>query len=318
MIRLTDRGPLHAMILRDLPDLRNASFRQWFYARWGRENAVIYGSARRAEYPPYTQALSLKMARGGTEAYFVDRRRIVVSDSRFLLLNAGRTYGSLIESHVPVESFAVFFRPGLAEEVLTTLSRSPERQLEDGGVTARPLMLSEHLRPADSRVVPVLRYIRSVVASGEATEEWLEEQLQFLAGRIIQDHYDHLRDAERLTAKRDSTRREIARRIDLARDFIESNLASRVTLHDVAAASHLSPYHLLRQFRHVTGQTPHGYLSARRAEQAADLLIRTELPMVDIAQTVGLETRSALFRLIRRHFRCSPEALRRGGARHTG
>lgn len=298
------------MILRELPDLRCPSFRQWFYARWGRENAVIYGRARRAEYPAYTQALSLKMARDGHEAYFVDGRRVLVSDSRFLVLNAGRTYGSLIHSHVPVESFAVFFRPGLVEAALGTLSDRTERELDSGEALPRRLAFSEHLRPVQSSLAPVLGYIRSIVAAGDAEENWLEEQLHFLADRLLRDHFTHLRDLEHLGIKRESTRREIARRVALARDYIDSNLAAPVTLVDIAAASHMSPYHLLRRFREITGQTPHNYLSARRAALAAELLASTDLPMVEICQHVGLETRSALFRLIRRHYRCAPEALR--------
>lgn len=298
------------MILRELPDLRSPSFRQWFYARWGRENAVIYGQARRAEYPAYTQALSLKMARGGSEAYFVDGRRIVVSDSRFLVLNAGRTYGSLIHSQAPVESFAVFIRPGLVEAALGSLTDRTERELDRGEAQPRALTFSEHLRPLNSGLAPVLGYIRSVVAAGDADENWLEEQLHFLADRLLRDHYAHLRDLEHLTIKRESTRREIARRVALARDYIDSNLAAPVTLGAIAAASHMSPFHLLRRFREVTGQTPHHYLSTRRAALAAELLTGTDLPLVDICQHVGLETRSALFRLIRRHYRCAPEALR--------
>ena len=57
------------MILTTLPDLAprpetagNAEFRRRFYARWGRENAIVCGHARHAEYAVHPQTLSVKMA----------------------------------------------------------------------------------------------------------------------------------------------------------------------------------------------------------------------------------------------------------------
>lgn len=70
------------MILRDLPPSpltpANAEFRRHFYARWGHANAVILFRTRQAEIPPYTQALSIKRAWGGSEDYVLPARRLRV------------------------------------------------------------------------------------------------------------------------------------------------------------------------------------------------------------------------------------------------
>jgi hypothetical protein len=96
------------MIYREMPPLWDASFRERFYSRWGRESAAISASARHAEYPDYTQLLSVKVATGGSEDYFVDGRRLRVDDHTFLVLNDGRRYASLINALQPVHSFSVF------------------------------------------------------------------------------------------------------------------------------------------------------------------------------------------------------------------
>src|SRR5262245_27565368 len=119
------RRPNHRpVIFTELPDLpprpltaRNAQFRREFYRRWGRENAVISGSARYAEYAPLCQTLSIKCVARGTEDYFVDRRRITDSDDTWLVLNEGRTYSSVLDAPAGAYTFSIFFRPGLAREV---------------------------------------------------------------------------------------------------------------------------------------------------------------------------------------------------------
>ena len=50
------------MIYREMPAVWEPSFRPRFYATWGRESAVIYARARRAEYQEYEQLLSIKAA----------------------------------------------------------------------------------------------------------------------------------------------------------------------------------------------------------------------------------------------------------------
>ena len=89
------------MILTQLPDLpprpataRNAAFRRMFYDRWGKENWIVCGRAHRAEYPEYRQTCSIKAVFQGSEHYYVDRRRLTVTDETYLVLNEGRSYGS--------------------------------------------------------------------------------------------------------------------------------------------------------------------------------------------------------------------------------
>src|SRR5262245_40436373 len=115
---------MRAMILTELPDLppapetlSNKAFRTAFYSQWGKGNWIVCGWAHRAEYGRYRQTLSFKMVNGGIERYFLDGRRITVTDNTYLVLNEGREYSSLLEAPRRAFSFSIFVRPGLAGEV---------------------------------------------------------------------------------------------------------------------------------------------------------------------------------------------------------
>jgi hypothetical protein len=112
------------VILTSLPDLpprpatlANAEFRRNFYARWGRENAIVCGQGRDVEYAVLTQQPSIKRVCGGAERSYLRERELAVDDDNYLVLNQGQRYGSRLRGARSVFSFAFFFRPGLVEEV---------------------------------------------------------------------------------------------------------------------------------------------------------------------------------------------------------
>lgn len=72
-----------------------------------------------------------------------------------------------------------------------------------------------------------------------------------------------------------------------ARRLLEASLGTRWRLADLAAHVHVSPGHLSRRFRNALGSPPLEYLSRRRAERAANLLIETDISVAEIGRIVG-------------------------------
>ena len=300
-----------------MPAIAHEPFRRWFYQRWGQENCLISARTRRVEMPPYQQRLSIKAAWGGVEDYFIDGRRVAVDDESFMILNEGRVYGSAVHSRQPVTSFTIFFRPGMAEEVARCHGVDAEQLLEYPGGGA-PVEFSEQLRPHDRLITPVLRFIYRHVESGLTDEGWYEEQLYFLLQRMQLLHRRDLAAAELIPTRRASTRRELARRLGRCVDFINTHYTRHVGLTEIAAAAHLSPYHCLRVFKALHGVTPVCYLNNRRVRAAERLLRDSGMTVDDIALRVGFESRTTLFRHIKRLRGVSPSALRAEAARDTG
>jgi AraC-like DNA-binding protein len=305
------------MILRELPDARlvpapeNAAFRQAFYARWGRENAVVLGARCRAEFAPWVQTLSVKRAWGGTEEYLLEGRRLAVDEGRTLVLNEGARYGARIASRAPVTSLAVFFRPGMAAEVAAAAAMGVHDALDRGVSPGRsPVAFAEHLRPADDRVGARLLHLRDAVRAGEDDEGWLEEQLLDLLAEMLRAERGWRARAERLRDLSRSSRDELLARVDRATDYLLSRHAEPLTLDDLAGEAALSKYHLLRAFRHVHGTTPMAMLARLRATHARALLADDTLSLDDVAACSGFGSRQTLFRQLRRHFGDGGRALR--------
>ncbi len=94
-------------------------------------------------------------------------------------------------------------------------------------------------------------------------------------------------------------------------ELIDARLSDKITLGEMAAAVHMSPYHFLRSFKAFTGLPPHRYVMQRRVERAKTLLARADLSMEEIAERTGFSSSSHLTAFFRRHFESTPSAWRR-------
>ena len=101
-----------------------------------------------------------------------------------------------------------------------------------------------------------------------------------------------------------------ARRAQIAADYLRDCLAERVTLDDLAQATALSHYAVLRVFRREMGVTPHRYLTQVRVERARHLLLAGLSPAA-VAQQVGFADQSHLTRHFRRLVGVTPGVFAR-------
>ncbi len=310
------------MIVTQLPDVpprpetpRNAAFRRWFYSRWGKENAIICGSAHRAEYHKYRQTCSIKMVVRGSEHYFVDHRRLTVTDETYLVLNENREYGSLLEAPGEAFSFSIFFRPSLAAEVAHAARLNVSQALDTDAEPRRAQVeFSENLQRHDKLVSPVLRYIRRHVELGVDDETWYDEQYHYLLMRMLRHQQELAELPQRIECVRAAKRHELMRRLGWATDFMHSNLQRTLTLDEIARAARLSSFHFLRMFRQVHGMTPMDYLREQRTRRALALLESTKLPVTEVAQLVGL-SRLSLWRSVSKAAGRNPKTVRAASKR---
>ena len=75
-----------------------------------------------------------------------------------------------------------------------------------------------------------------------------------------------------------------------ARDVIDRDFATPLSLDALANASSYSKYHFVRAFADAYGETPRAYLTRRRIERAKDLLRGANLTVTEICMLVGFDS----------------------------
>src|SRR5205085_7106311 len=139
---------------------------------------------------------------------------------------------------------------------------------------------------------------------------WLEEKLRELLASMFSSQRSLKREIGNLPAVRASTREELWRRVNRARDYLHAHLSASISLSDVAAAACLSPFHLLRVFQAIFRQTPHQYLNHCRLERAKFLLEKTRIPVTAICLECGFTSLGSFSALFHKSCGMSPRGWR--------
>lgn len=93
------------------------------------------------------------------------------------------------------------------------------------------------------------------------------------------------------------------------RELIESGLASRLSIRQLADTLGYSEGYFYAIFKRSTGMTPHKYVEALRIRKAMELLAQNELSIKQIAYAVGFASPSSFSAAFRRMTGASPSQL---------
>jgi AraC family transcriptional regulator len=89
-------------------------------------------------------------------------------------------------------------------------------------------------------------------------------------------------------------------RLQPALDYIHEHLGENLSLADIAATTHLSPYHFSRLFKETYRIPPYQYVIQQRVEAARRLLQDPRLTVSEVALRVGFSDHSHLVRHYKR------------------
>jgi AraC-like DNA-binding protein len=100
-------------------------------------------------------------------------------------------------------------------------------------------------------------------------------------------------------------------RLARARDMLCEEHDTRLTIDDVAREAALSPYHFIRLFTAVFGETPHQLRIGARLDKSRQLLILENHSVTEICNAVGFSSLGTFSDLFTRRVGSSPTAWRR-------
>lgn len=105
------------------------------------------------------------------------------------------------------------------------------------------------------------------------------------------------------------------RQVQKGIDYIETQLESDIVSRDVALHAGMSQWHFQRIFKALTNETLMTYIRARRLANSLDMLLNTDLRVVDISMSAGYENQESFTRAFRKSFGMTPIEYRKIGDR---
>lgn len=93
-------------------------------------------------------------------------------------------------------------------------------------------------------------------------------------------------------------------------DYINDNLALKLSLEKLANLVNMSSYNFCRWFKQSMGVSPHQYIIQCRIKKAKFLLAYTKLSLVEVALNIGCSSQTNFTVLFRKHMGVTPRAYR--------
>jgi AraC family transcriptional regulator len=286
------------------------------YSRTLRNNNVIYSGTRNTYNQQTTSDFSIRFVFSGNERYNIGKRQLSIHSDSFLILNKGTHYTSTVESAIPVQSFGISFDDKflqdfrnswqLKDEALLSLNKNPF-------VNRYEHEFDETIYPFKGDLFFNVNHLKHHLDRGLQDELLINEYLHHCLINYFQIFNEEIfQKAQRLNFLSRSTKIEILRRLNLAKEYLYSNYNQNISLDELAEYACLSVTHLLRTFRQAFYQTPHQFLVQIRLQRAKDLLKTTDYPVNEIVNMVGFDCPSSFIRLFKDRFQTTPLKYRQG------
>jgi AraC family transcriptional regulator len=254
--------------------------------------------------------LSIKTFMNGKAHYKTNKGFFAVENTRYLLLNEG-SYTISIEDDHEVESFCIFFKDGLAEEVGRSLEETPDKLLSDPYKRVNSIDFFEKTYQKNPFLSFQMEYLKSNYSLFKADPLWLDEQFHKMIKAILYVHRDTLKEVHSLKQLRYSTREEIYRRLNTAHDYIRAFYDRNLGLQEIAQVACLSPNHLLRNYSEIFKKTPHQHITELRISKAKQLLRKLDYSMIDIAFEIGFHNPVSFSKMFKQKEGLSPLQFRK-------
>jgi AraC family transcriptional regulator len=231
--------------------------------------------------------VSIALVTSGTFRYRTDAGEGILYPGAFLLGNAGSCYECGHEHSHGDRCLALHVDRELFGEVAAGASSSNRPQFRAAVLPA--------LSDLTAVSVSLLRVSSSLLTA--------EETVFALILRIVRAAGTNHTPPRR-------PRPTAIRRMPRVLEYIDTNLASDLSLTDLSGFAAMSKFHFLRTFKHATGLTPHQYILGRRMRRAAVAMRTSRIPIAHVAADQGFGDLSTFNRTFRRIMGVTPSAFR--------
>jgi AraC family transcriptional regulator len=290
-------------------------YNQQFYER----NSIISAASKNIYYDKHWGPLSIKFVLSGEEYYQTDNSRYLVTPSNFLILNNNTEYSSFIDADEEVESFTFNFAEKYVSAALTGMIGHPEKLLDDASLhVATHIKFVEQTYFGEHAIFSLKNKMRELTATFEERNEEISELFNELLYVLLLLNKKVQYEIDGIKAIKNSTKEELYKRLNYARDYIECCFDQDINLTKMACIACLNREYFIRQFKLYFGITPTQYLIKRRMQAALHIVKTSDCSILEVCKQVGYSDLTSFGKLFRKFYHLSPEGFRQMHMRCNG
>lgn len=207
-------------------------------------------------------------------------RQAHLGTGNLVILPAGAPTAWHLEPQGEVRHLHLYLSPAFIHKIAVESDMNPDT-----------LELIPAMGTPDPQIESIaLSLLGELRSDGLGGKIYVESLANILAVQLLRQHSSSSTQQSSLPRSRSLARATLKP----ALAYIEDNLATNLSLSELAASVNLSPYYFARLFKATIGLPPHQYVIQRRIERAKLLLAGTNQSLTIIAQATGFASESHL------------------------
>jgi AraC-like DNA-binding protein len=256
----------------------------------------------------YVSPFTIKYTVEEYECYNINGRLRKINANKMIIVNSG---SEIVNTTSFGSAFSIFLDEITLKECHNDLINS------NGFLLQKPLDIhyiipefcdiiqspSPHINFVLNKLLYAIKNNRDVILTSDFYYE--------LAEKIISSQNQKLKEAHLIGVSKLSTKIELFKRVDAAKEYLNDTLDSSFNLDELSKVCYMSKYNLIRTFKKVNNITPHRYFLIQKINKAKELLKnKKDMNITDIAFQLGYSN----IHSFSRQFRCitgkSPSQIR--------
>jgi AraC family transcriptional regulator len=274
------------------------------------DNGVMFIYGKKLEETDiHVSRLSIRCISGGEQYYKVGSNEHMVTPENYLVMNRGQHYKTSFEGSGNKEMMLMAFKPGFAEEILYSVMTDEDKLLDDPFKTDnQPIYFFEKTYASDSYITNTFNWLRRLMNEDLGWKKTVDMDSVYSETliKLLQIHRGLYSEINKINSVKFSTRKELYKRLNIGKEFLDTNLDRKISVEEVSRIASLSPHHFKRTFKKLFGHTPHNYHVKKRLEYSRQLIESGGLNVSAICQRVGFEDSSSFIRLFRNNYGFTP------------
>jgi AraC family transcriptional regulator len=273
-------------------------------------SSLLNYSELKEYYSPNTfRSFSIKYVMEGKEHYKIRGQNYKVESGQYLLANKFTEGSVIVDSQKTVLGICIDVSPGIISDVVSNLLEPNESftnpELEQFFNTEK--FLENKYNAKNTYLGKCLFEIENKIRQNPHLSFNLSNDFYYtLAEKIVADYIPVFKQLQSIKAVKETTRRELLRKILKAKEYMDANFMLSCHVPEVAKESALSEYHFFRLFRNVFKISPYQYLIQLKLNYAHVLINNYGYTVTETALKMGFSDISNFSRSYKKQFGYSP------------
>jgi AraC-like DNA-binding protein len=258
------------------------------------------------------RSFSLKYVLDQRIHYKVGNREHVVASGNFLLACKQPYVKAYFDSKEMVKSICIDICPATVAEAFSVISAGKDCQFDNylDHYFSYPEFFEAvypvHSSSFGKKLEQLVEFIRNGLAAQFVNREWFLD----LTEKIIYHEYGNYLALTGLHSIKSETRKELLRRLNRGRQFIDENYLTINEMNEVAVASNLSEFHFFRSFRQAYRITPYQYVLNKRLTCAMELLQKGNISVTEVSMHCNFPDLFTFSKAFKRRYGIPPSRMK--------